>query len=233
MSTPVDLDAWIATLEQRLLGGMLSDAMAVLREFSKAGLRVGAEGDGVLTPLLVSTIRRLELRWREQQISADDVTLAFATARELIDLWQAGRTPALTHPDDRAGHILVSVAPGDEHTFGAQILADDLRLRGWRVEVMLDSSPEALLRTVAEGRHGAVLLSVGQDGSLEGIGDLIADLRLAARNGGLFVLLGGSGLAEPLAQYHFLGADFVARTAAQGADFLADRLPGRATETRN
>lgn len=220
MPGPGQFDEWIESLEQRLLGGMLSDAMAVLHGF--ASTRRESE---VLTPLLVGTIQRLELRWRENQITTNDVTLAFATARHLIDLWQAAKSPtgaALAAPTD-APRILVGVAPGDEHTFGAQILSDDLRLRDWSVDLRLDPTPQDLIESVSSGAYSAVFLSVGHDAALAGIGDLIADLRSASENRGLFVLVGGSGLAQPLSQYHFLGADLIAGTASEGAEFLASR----------
>ena len=221
MAGPEPFDDWIDTLEQRLLGGMLSDAMAVLHSFAAAG----REGE-VLTPLLVSTIQRLELRWRENQIGTGDVTLAFATARHLIDLWQGARqrpeAPSRSLPS--TPRILVGVAPGDSHTFGAQILSDDLRLRHWQVDLRLDVPGADLVTAVAAQRYAAVFLSVGHDAALAGAGDLIADLRASSLNSAIYVLVGGSGLAEPLAQYHFLGADLIAGTAAEGAEFVASRL---------
>jgi methanogenic corrinoid protein MtbC1 len=221
MHSPADFDTWIETLEQRLLGGMLSDAMAVLNGFASAG----REGE-VLTPLMVTTIRRLELRWRENQITTNDVALAFATARHLIDLWQSARQQgAGSHfAPEGAPRVLVSVAPGDDHTFGAQILSDDLRLRNWSVDLRIDVEGADLVTIVSRQPYDAVLLSVGHDASLAGAGDLIADLRSSSRNRGIIVLVGGSGLAQPFAQYHFLGADLIAGTAAEGAEFLASRL---------
>lgn len=230
MVAPGPLDDWICALEQRLLGGLLSDAMAVLQSFAAQG-----HAHQVLTPLLVETIRRLEIRWRENQISTGDVTLAFSTARHLIASWQTARRSSLqplaqTHPSLR---VLVGVAPGDSHTFGAQILSDDLGLRGWSVDTRLDAPAATLVRDIGQRPYAAVMLSVGQDGSLAGVGDLIAELRSVSVSRGLLILVGGSGLAEPFSQYHFLGADLVAGTAAEGAEFLASRLTQGLPYTRN
>lgn len=230
MAGPDHFDDWIDSLAQRLLGGMLSDAMAVLHSFASAG----REGE-VLTPLLVSTIQRLELRWRENQITTHDVTLAFATARHLIDLWQAARPQAAGNLplSVKAPRLLVGVAPGDAHTFGAQILSDDLRLKHWAVDLRVELGATDLVEIVSTQRYDAVLLSVGQDGSLAGASDLIAELRSCSLNRGIMILVGGSGLAQPFGQYHFLGADLIAGTAAEGAEFLATRLNAGLPYKRN
>lgn len=120
---------------------------------------------------------------------------------------------------------MVAVVPGDAHTFGAQVASDMLRLRGWNVETQLAiREPSQLLARLERSWYAAVLLSVGQDESLAGLADLVAEIRLKSANSRVFVLVGGSSLVQPLAQYNFIRADLVAGTAAHGAEFLEARL---------
>jgi hypothetical protein len=233
---PDDLLGWRDVLEQHLMAGRLPQAFEVLEGYARLnGSQV------VLSMLMVATIRRLEVRWAEEIARVEEIMLAFATARHLIEVWKTrnaldqGRAApgrgGLT-PRDRKP-LLVGVAPGDDHTFGAQILADDLTLRGWQVDTLISPGQQDLLEQVARRPYGALLLSVGQDGSLAGVGDLIAEARGISSNPRILVLVGGSGLAQPFAQYHFLRADYVVGTAAEGADFLAGKLALGLQDTRN
>lgn len=238
MAAPTDFNDWSLRLEEHLLEGQLQDALKTLQVFAQT------EGDSrVLPDLMVGAIRRLEARWGSETASSTTVTLAFATARHLIDLWRTNRAaPGLPdrRPETSAAPanrdtwpVLVGVAPGDEHTFGAQILSDDLLMRGWTVDLLLSTKAEALLKRLSQHHYGAVMLSVGHDDALAGLGNLIAEIRLISAKRGIVVVVGGSGLAQPLAQYHFLGADLVAGTAAQGAEYLASHLQGGMAVARN
>ncbi len=233
---PDDLLGWRDVLEEHLMAGRLPQALDMLQGYARLnGPHVG------LSMLMVATIRRLEVRWAEDTARVEDITRAFATARHLIEVWRTrqggkedrsgpGREPALSV---RRLPLLVCVAPGDDHTFGAQILADDLTLRGWAVDTLITATPQEILTRVASRPYAALLLSVGQDGSLAGVGDLVAEARDISPNRRIRALIGGSGLAQPFAQYHFLGADSVVGTAAEGADFLAGKLALGLQDTRN
>lgn len=223
MTTPTDADGWTAQLCDRLKTGSLVDALALLHAHA------AHHGEGqTLSPFVAGAIRAIEAGWQDGRFSDAEVTLAFATARHLIDLWQARDSVEAVAPAPSGPSLLASVVPGDAHTFGTQIMADSMRLAGWRVETLLSARSSAdLLARVASTPYGAVLLSVGHDDSLAGLSDLIAEIRLNSVTSGVFVLVGGSSLAHPLTQYKFLGADLVAGTAAEGVAFLASRLmPG-------
>lgn len=233
---PDDLLAWRDELEQQLMAGRLLQALEVLEGYARLnGSHV------VLSMLMVSTIRRLEVRWAQEAARVEEIMRAFATARHLIEVWRTRHTTGRdrtgaargTRPGERRKPLLVCVAPGDDHTFGAQILADDLTLRGWPVDTLIAASPQELMARIAAQPYAALLLSVGQDGSLSGMGDLIAEARGISPNPRIPVLVGGSGLAQPFSQYHFLGADSVVGTATEGADFLAGKLALGLQDTRN
>lgn len=227
----MDADGWINELCARLQAGLLDESVELLADYARRD-----HPDRVLDPLMVRTIRRIESDWSDLRMDEFAVTRAFATARQVIELWQTRRTGALPHRPGVASALplLVAVVPGDGHTFGSQILTDALRLRGWEVETHIaPPGPEALIDRVHARRYGALLISVGQDDSLAGLGDMIAEIRLTSANRSILTLVGGAGLAQPYAQYHFLRADMIAGTAEDGANFLMARLPVGPAGKRN
>jgi len=226
---PADPTEWSRTLEQALLDGHAEDALRILDAYSRH-----AGPEQVLSGLMVATIRRLERLWGSDLVAESTLTLAFAMTRHLIELWKSRNLNRLSARKraSRDAPVLVCVPPGEEHTFGAQIMADDLMLRGWPVDLVLGAPSETLLARVAREPYAAILLSLGQDASLANLGNLIIGLRSVSARREVLVLVGGSGLAQPYAQYHFLKADLIAGSAAQGAEFLASRLIPRLADTR-
>ncbi|MFN4099477.1 MAG: B12-binding domain-containing protein [Pararhodobacter sp.] len=220
---------WSETLEQALLDGQAGQALQILDAFARH-----AGPDVVLPELMVATIRRLERLWGSELVAEASLLAAFGMTRRLIEVWKSqnpGRGAARS-PGRGGLPVLVCVAPGDLHTFGAQILADDLMLRGWPVDVELSPQTQTLLDRAAREPYAAIMMSVGQDASLANLSNLIAGMRSVSPRPEVQILLGGSGLEQPFAQYHFLKADLIAGNAAQGADFLASRLIPRMADTR-
>lgn len=181
-------------------------------------------GSGLLpSALLTAVIRRFEAAWMTDDIGFGDLSMVFLTLhRVLVQL--LGSEPAAGDSASR-GRILVATVPGEEHVFGAMVLADALRAVGWHVDTLLGTDAQTLCASVGRGRHAVVGLSVGHDLVLDGLADLIADLRLAAPGPVPRILLGGAGLVQPIAQYHFLGADGIAQSAADAARWIAAHVP--------
>lgn len=205
----------IDRLERLLLQGAFADALALCRT-----LRVSVP-DEMLVPL----IRRLDRRWNADEIGFSDLSFAFFQIRRLIDLL---REPAISQisPDGPAkGKILLALAPAEEHSFGLQIVAAELALHGWQVDLHVDATAEGLCERLRDRTYDVVGLSVGHDGAMDGLADVITELRLASRNSGISVMLGGAALVEPVSRYEFLGADRICQTAAEAATWLAARQP--------
>jgi MerR family transcriptional regulator, light-induced transcriptional regulator len=214
-------------LERHLVQGAFGDALALCQGLAKD--RQAA--------LFLTVIRHLEGRWQTDCIGFADLAFAFYQLRHLID----HAAPALANPPAAlmalSGaqdlRILVALAHGETHSFGAQILAGELAARGWSVTQDLTGDGDRLAARLAEERFDVLALSVGHDGALAGLADRIADLRARSCRGGISIMLGGAALAEPRAQYTFLGADAVALSAAEAIAWISTRPAARRPHHRN
>jgi hypothetical protein len=220
-------DRTVAVLERLLVAGAFGEALALCRG-QRADRRAA---------LFLAVVMRLEARWAHDSIGFADLSLAFFLLRHLID--QTGLpAPAPTPGRQGAGatgglRILVALAPGETHCFGARILAGELAAQGWSVTLDLDALSDGLRARIAEQRFDVLALSVGHDAALHGLADLIADLRHLSAQGDLSVVLGGAALAEPHAQYAFLGADRVALSAAEATTWIFTTFASRRRHYRS
>jgi len=219
---PESPDDLAGRLEWLLLTGEFARALALSRVIPRA--EVGG--------LFLATIRRLETRWQLDSASFADLAFAFFQMRRLIDL-TTEPAPAPVAAAPGAPRLLIALAEGEAHAFGVQILAAELALHGWAVDVDLTGNGNSLRKRVSETRYVAVGLSVGHDNALQGLADLIADLRHLSCNGGISVLLGGAALAEPRGQYTFVGADVVVLTASEAMVWLSAHLVANRPRLRN
>lgn len=227
-------------LERLLVAGAFGEALALCRTV----------GPGDRAALFLAVIRRLEARWQTDGVGFSDLAFAFYLLRHLIEHALpagagiehalpagagiehalpagAGAAKSPAHPGSvlsaAAPRVLVALAHGEGHSFGAQILAADLAASGCRVDIDLGADGAALCRRLARAHVDVLALSVGHDGALHGLADLITDLRAASCNGRLAIVLGGAALAEPRAQYTFLGADGIALSATEAVGWIAAR----------
>lgn len=219
-------DDLVARLESALLRGDFAAALALC-------LGVPRTGPGV-HGLFLGVIRSLEKRWTTDTVDFADLAFAFFQIRRLIEMLSEPALPAA--PDANAPgspRILVALAPGERHEFGAQIFASELSLHGWAVDVDLSGDGDSVRQRVSQTRYDAVGLSVGHDGALQGLADFVADLRFQSCHGGICVMLGGTALVEPRVQYKFINADVVAFTAAEAMVWLSAHLAAHRPRLRN
>jgi methylmalonyl-CoA mutase cobalamin-binding subunit len=204
-------------LSRLLQVGAFGDALRFCAERAQEG------APGRLPRLFLPLIRRLEAAWTEDEIEIGELSFAFFQIRRLIEL-TSRRLDAPARLGGLRGTALLAPPPGEEHAFGVQIVADEMRLQSWQVTALPEVADAEELRARLSARDfDALGLSISHDGALEGLADLIVELRLASRNPGLVVVLGGAALVEPASEYHFLGADHVALDLDEGIRAL-DRL---------
>lgn len=216
----------VVRLERLLLEAEFAKALALCTSLSRDGERPYA--------LFLAVIRRLEARWKADAVGFAQLAFAFFQIRRLIDMLSE---PALPDPTGFAGYgaarVLIALAPGERHEFGAQILAAELSLHGWAVDLDLTGDEDSVCKRVVRTRYEMVALSVGHDWALHGLADFISDLRYKSCHGGLSVMIGGAALVEPRTQYRFLGADVVAFTAAEAMVWLSAHLAYHRPRLRN
>ncbi|MER2250733.1 cobalamin-dependent protein [Methylorubrum podarium] len=194
-----------------------TDVAAHLLQFLDAGLTL----EGVLVELLAPMARHLGQLWEDDSCDFVDVTVALgrlqAAARELC----ARLEDDAVDPSGRS--ILLVPCPGETHVFSLSIVASIFREAGWDVTTTGIGSnhvPEELIRSEW---FDVVGLTLSCDVFLAALPDLIRGLRVASRNPGLKVLVGGPYFARNSNHVRLVGAD---GTAEDGrlAPLIAESL---------
>lgn len=199
--------AGLDRLERLVLAGAVDEAAELCRALTPGGALPSAR--------LIPLIRRFEAGWQTDAIDFASLSMAFVTLHRLFIALTAapGAEPG-------RGRVLLATVPGEAHHFGTLILAEELRAAGWRAETLLAADAGGLCDRVAETSFDMIGLSVGHDEALEGLVDLVADLRAASKAPGARVVLGGAAFAGPLDQYGFLRADRVLLSPAATVSYL-------------
>lgn len=172
----------------------------------------------VYADLVLPVVRAIEADWQAGSIPFADIVAHFWTVQRLIDAL-SGSAPGPA-PAAARGAVLLTLPEGEDHGFGLGVVAEEFRAGGWAVTTQRHRGNRPLIDQVAAQDFDAIGLSVGHDGVLHGLADLVQDLRLAARNPRLRVILGGNVLATRPGGFGFLGADMIARTGAEALAWL-------------
>lgn len=142
----------------------------------------------VCTSLVAPAARLTGEWWREDGCTFLEVTLATSELhRASRSLIHDDMTPARSH----RGRILLSAAPGAQHTLGMLLAGERLVRRGWEVEMGWPfQSPEPALSTHLD----VVGLSLSGPRDFEWARQWSADVRDRGRDS--MVLFGGNGAPE-------------------------------------
>ena len=147
-----------------------------------------ASADRLYEALFVPAALRLGEWWESDEVCFATVTLGMATLQRL--LWSVRPTAQAHQPQGVQTRLLLAPVPGQQHTFGLNLLCEQLRARGGRPMLLACPSRQELLAAVKFGGFEAVGLSVGCDEHLHGLPALAQAVRDAAPRP-LRVLLGG------------------------------------------
>lgn len=187
-----------------------SAALACVMAFQEEGLAL----EEVYLDLIAPAARRLGALWDADECDFSSVTVGLWRMQqvmyELSPSFQRDVSPL-----DNSRSALMAPAPGSQHTLGLFMVAEFFRRAGWSVSGEPSMTARELIHAVSRDWFDVAGLSVGVENHLDGVGQLIADLRQASRNQSLVILVGGPIFAlypEFLAQ---TGADALAADATQ------------------
>lgn len=158
--------------------------------------------------IVLDCIDRIEHHWKLDQISLIEVSDGFWTIRRVLEHIASLGVP-MTAQMEAHGRILLSVPLREKHSFGAQHLTEQLRRLGYHVDLFLNRPNAQVVEQLNAQHYDVFGVSVGQDQSLMGLGNLIAEARIVSENPTLRVILGGQSFKGNRSAYDFLGADTV------------------------
>lgn len=189
-----------------LLHESASDAHLLARQMVMRGVPLEA----VYIDLLAWSARRLGEYWEEDLCNFTDVTIGLCRLHEAMHHLRdfEASPPVLRRAAER--HILIGNAPGEQHVFGAVMVAEFFRRDGWMVSCEPGSPPESLCKLAASRDFDVIGLSASSDSAVGRLSGLIASLRSVSRNPEVRVMAGGPVFAQNQLQDGGVGADLIA-----------------------
>ncbi|RDI63953.1 cobalamin B12-binding domain-containing protein [Nocardia pseudobrasiliensis] len=212
-----------AAVDPRPIREQLWGALADRDEYAAVATVLGAVAAGlpaeaVLLEVIAPVQRRVGTEWAANRLTVAQEHAATAINDRVI--------AALAHHPDRGpetttGHVVVACVDGEWHALPARLLAEVLRLRGWRVDFLGAQVPTPHL--IAHLHHrtpDAVALSSSISTRLPTAHAAIT----ACQAVGVPVLVGGAAFGPGGRYARLLGADAWAPNATAAAELLADGL---------
>lgn len=186
-------------------------------------LRLGGVAlDRLYLDLLAPSARQLGQFWADDICDFATVTLALGQLRGML----RDHAPQFL-PESRAlvaGHsVLLAPVPGEQHTFGLDMVADFFRRAGWDAHCAPIRSVDELTSLLRRQSFAIVGLSVGSGGRMETLAATIRAIRRTSRNRSIGVMVGGPVFIEHPEYVALVGADVTALDARQ-APVQAGRL---------
>jgi methanogenic corrinoid protein MtbC1 len=155
-------------------------------------LREGLPIQNVLLDVIAPAAHLLGEQWLDDERSFSDVTVGLGTLQRLV----AVIGQKVEAPVTKEGLVVLSAAPGEQHTLSIHVLAELLRTQGWAVRVEPAADEMALLELVGRESVSAIGFTVSNDALVRHLGPLLE--RIHALQPRTQVMLGGAaaGLSE-------------------------------------
>jgi len=186
----------------------------------------GVPDETLLLHVLAPAARLLGDLWVEDLCSFVDVTVGLSGMQQILRGLSKQKRLDLD-PTERGGRALISVVPGEQHTFGLFMIEEFFRRAGWSVRAVLPATLSDLVALVSQENFNVIGISVSCDPLLDTLGSIIQSLRRASLNRRLQVLVGGHQFLESPDLVARVGADATAANSKQVAALLPALLRGR------
>ena len=216
----------VEALADLVLGGDTGRCLRYVEGLQQRGVAL----DAIYLELLAPTARRLGEMWESDQSDFMQVTIGLWRLQEVLHEFG----PAFLNegePAEPGRRVFLVPVPGDQHTFGAVIVAEFFRRAGWDVWDDPGASRDEILRIVGNEWFAVVGLSVSCEQHLDGLATLIRSIRRASRNPNVGIMVGGQPFLDHPERAALVGADATAsdgRQATLQAEKLIDLLAARA-----
>ncbi len=205
---------------ERYLSALADGDRGAALEVAGAEVERGVPVASVLLDLVCAAQAEVGERWKLGAWNVAREHAAAAVSDAVVGALTIGLSPRLDK-----GHVVVACVEGEWHALPARVVAEILRLSGWRTTYLGASVPSAhLAQYLHDTGPDAVALSCSVATSLPRARRMIEALREA----GVPVLVGGRGFGPDSLRARRLAATAWAGTAEDGARALLD-LPGFAS----
>lgn len=209
----------VAQFARAVLAKEHEEVLALLR----GSLARGVPLDCLLLDLIAPAARLLGRLWEEDLCSFTEVTVG--VGRLQAALREVAQTAQLELArGEGPWRILLSPAPGEQHTLGLSMVEGFFRRAGWEVAGGNWSDGAVVPLLAAAEWFDVVGFSIGSETLLDLLANTIRSVRHASCNPQLVILVGGSLPDANPRLVHELGADALAADARHSPALAADLL---------
>lgn len=195
-----------------------------LNSFTAALSEQGWTSNAIVSLLIEPTARAMGDAWLADDCSEFDLTIGLSMLQLAGHAVRYSST-AETIRNSRYS-ILLATAPGESHTLGTSLLADQFTDAGWQVDMAFPASDEALANQVGAQHPDALDIglsdALGRHHALARLRATVARARKAAPDQPTVISVGGRLFAEAAATAASIGADHARMTAAGASIRMAE-----------
>lgn len=216
----------VEQLARLLVAQEVGVPLAYVRELMDEGASLGA----IYRDLLAPAARRMGELWSEDHCSFFEVTVGLCALHQVLHSLsrEASRTDVSDAGDGK--RVLLTPAPGEQHTFGLMMVGDAFRRAGWDVRFEAPETSSDLARLLRQESFDLLGLSVGCDTPLKGVSRAIQAARRSSAHRGIGVMVGGALINSQPELVARLGADASAKdgpSAVAQAEHVVKLLSAR------
>jgi methanogenic corrinoid protein MtbC1 len=172
--------------------------------------------------LMAPVARHLGELWTRDACDFTSVTVGLCCLQQLVLENGSAFGPRLGRPAAER-RIMLAPVPGEQHSFGLLIVGEFFRRQGWEVCSGNGASAREIVALTRKQDFSLVGFSMACESRLDMLATLIRDIRRAARNRRIGILVGGQAFAERPELAALVGADATA-TDGQQAVLKAETL---------
>lgn len=192
-------------------------------------LAKGSTVESIFLDLLAPAARQLGTLWESD--ATDFATVTLGVGRLQMIMRRLGeRFTDETNAFHAGDSALLTIIPGEQHSFGLSMVAEFFRRAGWNLCTGPFSSHQELTSLVHNHWFDVVGFSVSSDRRLKELKKDIDDIRRDSRNRDVGIILGGPLVIEHPDLVAAMGADMMASdatTAPQQARGLIEQMKSR------
>ena len=184
----------------------------------------GWTSNAIVTLLIEPAARALGDAWLADDCSEFDLTLGLSMLQLAGHAVRYSTTPDTIRKSRYS--ILLATAPGEPHTLGTTLLADEFTDAGWRVDMVFPDTDEALANQMGAQHPDAIDIELSaalpRHHALANLRATIEHSRLVEPDQPTVISVGGRLFAEAAATAFSVGADHARMTAAGASIRMAE-----------
>lgn len=218
--------------ENRLLALVLASDTAGQDLLLNNLLADGCGLEDLLLAVVAPTIHAIGRMWEDDRMTFADVTMKSAHLQRIVQSLPV-RVAQICKGAGRAWRVLLSPAPGDQHTLGVTTLASLLSEKGLIVDRLAEGNLDTLTERMASGQYDCIGLSVGSERLLSELPATLARLREADQNPPTPLMIGGWAFQQHVKSIDDYDADLVVTDGHAAASQVCRLLDSRSPMSKS